>query len=269
MTRRRSRARFHRARTRTVARTARGARTLFLLCLTVGCSDPTGLDSCPDAGAIALEGRNCLLFEDDGRLDAQREAVVEVVRQTLSAVRELLPIEDVTIRIGPGPAFLIPEIGLGGRANGTADVQIMIDPDHPLLERAVSSELFPLLAHELHHIARHRQFGPSANLLEAMVLEGLADHFSIEVAKVDAPIWAVAITGTELEHWVDQAGGVWLNADYDFARWFFGSDPTVPRWTGYAVGFELVDRYLRSHPLARASQLAGEPATAFVPVDSR
>jgi hypothetical protein len=49
------------------------------------------------------------------------------------------------------------------------------------------------------------------------------------------------------------------------ADWFFGTDPSIPRWTGYAVGFELVRAYLDANPGRRASALVGEPATSFVP----
>jgi hypothetical protein len=236
-----------------------------VLILGTGCSDPAGPQVCRGGADIQLDAGNCLTFQDEGRLTAQHVAIEQVVRETLVAVRQLLPITGVSIRISSGPAYIIPEIGLGGRTNGTSDVQISVDPLYTSLARAVDSDLFPLLAHELHHIARHRQFGLSSNLLEAMVMEGLADHFSIEVASVDPPPWAVALTPTEIDHWIEQARPGWLNGEYDHDRWFFGVDPTIPRWAGYSVGFDMVDRYLDTHPTARPSQLAGEPALTFIP----
>jgi hypothetical protein len=35
--------------------------------------------------------------------------------------------------------------------------------------------------------------------------------------------------------------------------WFFGANPTLPRWTGYRLGFRLVETYQTAHPGATAA----------------
>ena len=55
------------------------------------------------------------------------------------------------------------------------------------------------------------------------------------------------------------------SGSYSHAEWFFGTTPGTPRWTGYAVGFELVRAYLEAEPTRRASALVDEPAASFVP----
>lgn len=230
-----------------------------------GCSEPTGPEGCRTGAAIPLEEGSCLLFEEGGRLSEQRDEIEAVVRATLASVGDLIAVSGVGIRITAGPAYLIPEIGLGGRTNGTEEVVIAVDPEFADLDRTISEALFPLLAHELHHIARHREAGFSANLFEAMVMEGLADHFSIEVAGGDPPPWSVALTSEELEVWIEEAEEDWLAGPYNHDAWFFGASSEIPRWAGYSIGFDLVERYLEAHPSVRPSHLTGEAASTFLP----
>jgi hypothetical protein len=238
---------------------------LAIALFAASCSDATAPERCRRDASIELGEGSCLEFDDDDQLRDRRALIEQIVRETFDVVSPLIGVADVAIEIGTDAASIIPEIGLGGRANGTDVVRIAIDPLHPSLDASLNTALLPLLAHELHHIARHREYGFSSNLFEAMVLEGLADHFSIEVAGIDPPIWALALRPSELDNWIGQADAVWLNAGYDHDKWFFGSNPPPPRWAGYSIGFELVRRYLMDHPSARPSTLTGEPSSSFAP----
>jgi uncharacterized protein YjaZ len=64
---------------------------------------------------------------------------------------------------------------------------------------------------------------------------------------------------------METAGMLWNEPSYDHNAWFFGTDPDIPRWAGYAIGFELVKNYLSKHPGTLPSTLWNEPATAFMP----
>lgn len=234
------------------------------LILALGCSDPAGPEACGDGDAIPLEGGSCLVFQDGGLLDVHRAEIEQTVRQTITAVRALMPLDEVSIRILAGTATVIPEIGIGGRAFGTEDVQIVLNPESPNLEASLPTELFSLIAHELHHTMRQRTVGYGADLLGAMISEGLADHFSIEVAGVDPPLWSTALSETELEVWKVRAQEEWFNRNYNHDAWFFGAGGEIPRWAGYTIGFQLVEEFLAAHPDQRASTLFDEAAQAFV-----
>jgi hypothetical protein len=223
-------------------------------------SDPAGLDR----DAVALEGGSALVFEDGGRLDPHRSTIERVVRESVTAVRPLIAVDGVTIRISAGTSFVIPEIGIGGRTNGARDIQIAVDPGSDVMPRSLTTELFPLLAHEMHHAMRFRTVGYGDSLLEAMVSEGLADQFSIEAAGVDPPIWSKALSGDELALWSARARELWLESPYDHDAWFFGTRE-IPRWAGYSIGFELTRRFLLANPSRRPSELASEPAVSFIP----
>ena len=68
-----------------------------------------------------------------------------------------------------------------------------VDVDHEHFEWALERELFRTLAHELHHVARRRASALGHTLIDALVSDGLADHFSIEVTGMEPGPWAVAL----------------------------------------------------------------------------
>ena len=221
--------------------------------------------SCDGAGAIPLEAGHCLVFENEGQMQTHRSLIEQVVGQTVSSVNERMPIEDVRIRVVVDPAQVIPELGLSGYNPGPKEVILYFDPGSPLLPQSLTTDLAPVLAHELHHAKRRRTAGYGSTLLEAAVSEGLADHFAMEVMGTGPSLWANALTGDSLETWMARAGETWMDRPYDHAGWFVGADPAIPRWTGYAIGFEIVRRYLAADSTRSASRLAGEPAASFLP----
>ncbi len=98
-------------------------------------------------------------------------------------------------------------------------------------------------------------------LFDALVNEGLADHFAIEVTGVEAPPWAVALEPEQAATMAARAREGYDNAGYNHWAWFFGNDELgIPRWTGYSLGFQLVADYLDRHPGTTASSLATAPS---------
>ena len=153
---------------------------------------------------------------------------------------------------------------MGGFNPSSDEVRLYADSSWPDLAAVLRSELLPQLAHEIHHAMRRRAVGYGSTLLQAAVTEGLADHFSLEVSGATERPWAVALTAAQLTIWIPEVEAR-ASGEYNHAEWFFGTNPSIPRWTGYAVGFELVRAYLNQDPGRRASALVGEPANSFVP----
>ena len=172
-----------------------------------------------------------------------------------------VPLTALTVRVRPRAA--IPEIGVGGFTSlGTGDVTISVDPRRPDLDEGLQLWLPRTVAHELHHAERIVD-GPGygETLTEAIVTEGLADAFTVEVIpETPAAPWTRALGPGEVCRWWARAQTI---GRYDHARWFFGSGE-VPRWTGYSIGFSLVRAYLRRHPSATAADLAAVPAQRII-----
>jgi uncharacterized protein YjaZ len=231
----------------------------------MACSSPSSNDPPPDPQAIGLEGGSRLVFQDGGALVTHRDLIVAEVQETVSAVRRLIDLDGVTIRLQAGTESVIREIGMGGRTTGPGEIVLVLDPASSVLPSSLPAELFPLRAHELHHVARFRTVGYGSNLLEAMVSEGLADHFSIEVAGIDPPIWSTALSAEDLEIWSERAKEQWYESRYDHQAWFFGTGGQIPRWAGYSMGFAMTQAFLVAHPDRKPSRLFSEPASSFVP----
>lgn len=226
-----------------------------------GCSSATAAEMC-DAG-IQLAGGNCLVFEDGGALGAKRVAIETTIVDATERVNAVMPITGVTIRVRANPAGVIGELGLGGFAPSGREVLLSFDPASPMLPDALDSDLAPMVAHELHHARRWQTVGYGGTLRAAMVSEGLADHFSIEVFGIAKPMWSEALDSAGIESMLDRAEPTW-DGPYDHATWFYGTTSSIPRWSGYTVGFELVQRYLAAESSRRASRLYDTEARSFV-----
>jgi predicted Zn-dependent protease DUF2268 len=136
----------------------------------------------------------------------------------------------------------IPEVGVGGvTAPKGGDVFLWIDGTPPGgLRHALKTRIPQALAHELHHSSRIRT-GPGygKTLGEALISEGLAEHFVDEVFPATPPRpWDRALSKAEERSLWRQAEPV-LWRTYDQNTWFFGGYK-VPRWTGYTLGYRIV-----------------------------
>jgi uncharacterized protein YjaZ len=197
-----------------------------------------------------------------GLSEAHRAEVAIQVRATFDRAASYVALQPVHIVVDTDLGNVIPEVGIGGFSPSATRVTISIDPMRADLDAVIQRALPPMLAHELHHAARHATVGYGATLLEAAVSEGLADHFSAELYGGPPPPWAIALGGQELAVWTETLLAEPPGA-YDHAKWFYGTGGTVPRWTGYAVGYGLVGAFLDLNPSALPSRLVDEPASSF------
>ncbi len=226
-----------------------------------------GVCSCADgvtAPSTSSEANVIRIVDPTGAL-GETLALREMLAATLTRVTEQLPLSGVTVTVTADAARAIGGYGVGGFAPDARTVSIYIDPGFPEIRALWPARLPAVLAHELHHAKRWRGPGYGRTLLEAMVSEGLADRFSIELLGVAPPPWVVAFPREETSAYLDLARPEFDSTAYDHNRWFFTAGPQLPRWTGYTLGFRLVEDYLASHPGSTAAALAHTPASAFRP----
>lgn len=161
----------------------------------------------------------------------------------------------VTIRVSVDASQAIPGIDVGGytRPNGDVDIFIVAYPVD--LRQRLTTWLPKTVAHELHHSSRIRTgpgYGPS--LADALVAEGLADRFADTVFPKTPPApWDHALTlSQERTFWKRAQQNLYEPFGYDHTTWFYEGGEE-PRWTGYTLGYNLVEPYLRDHPSKRAA----------------
>src|SRR5574337_69887 len=134
------------------------------------------------------------VLDASGELTPYAAFLTSCTRNIGAAVRRRLPLQDVDIVYFVNPAETIPEIGgIGGFTPDAHTIFVSVNPHHPKFKVALKRELGQQLAHELHHCVRWRNPGYGKTLFEAMVSEGLADHFSMELTGTSAPPWSHAL----------------------------------------------------------------------------
>ena len=167
------------------------------------------------------------------------------------------------VTVNSNPSRLVPGWGLGGFTQNGTSVEIAIDASSS--EATVEERLPPLAAHEFHHAARFRSPGYGRTLLQAMVSEGLADHYAAELTGRPLPPWVLALSGDEIDEWIERARPEFDSTGYDHSAWFFGRGAAIPVWAGYAIGFRLVSDYQAAHSGATAASLVNLGADSFRP----
>jgi uncharacterized protein YjaZ len=214
--------------------------------------------------AAVRPGSLAIVFEDrEATLRSHETTLRSTLADTHAKVARLLPVGDVLVTVIPDAARTVERLGVGGHAAGPGDVRIAIDPAlvaQPSLRR----NLAYTLAHELHHSVRWRRPGFGTTLFETMITEGLADHFCRELLRDDGalPPWIDAFPRERTEEMLERARPEFDRADYDRGAWFFGT-AALPRWTGYTLGFRIVEAYRSAHPGVAAAQLVAMPADVF------
>jgi uncharacterized protein YjaZ len=149
----------------------------------------------------------------------------------------------------------------GGSSNNRVD--IYFDPQNPNFNVTF---MLHSLAHELQHVVRLRMPQWHLTLLECMITEGLSDHFMIEVFNCEKPICSQALSEDQIKQYMllvkpvlrinHESWNAEFNENY-FIPWMFGrnGDNPIPGWTGYTLGWRIVENYLKVHPEIRASSL--------------
>ena len=213
--------------------------------------------------SIDLGFNSRLVFEDNKLLLNHKNLIEAKAREAVGLVNAKMLTENITIRIRVSSTNVIPEIGIGGYNPNPNEIILSIDPNFSDIEQSLRNELGPTIAHEMHHAKRRRTVGYGSSLLQAMITEGMADSFSMEVYKINPPIWSTVLTASELENWIQTARVNWNETPYNHNEWFFGISE-IPRWTGYAIGFKLVQDYLIRNPSIEPSDIVNEPASSLV-----
>ncbi len=204
------------------------------------------------------------ILNEGGRLAHYSPVITSGFEIGVKDVREKLAITGVDVVVADNPASAIPETGVGGFAPTGHIVYINIDPNFIGLEQVLEAEIKSTLAHELHHCARFQSVGYGKTLLEALVSEGLADHFDMEINGGAPKPWSIAVQGEELRQLTERAKQEFTNKKYHHDQWFFGSEKeSIPRWAGYSIGFHIIGEYI-SKTGKQSSTLVSVTATDVV-----
>jgi uncharacterized protein YjaZ len=183
------------------------------------------------------------------------------LRQCLTETHEkasgLMPLQPLDVVVQSGKRVIL-EKGHLGYASEPGVIFVTVDPDNPALRANADASLERMFAHELHHAARWDGPGYGSFLGEALVSEGLAGHFALELFGGSPEPWE-QLPESEVRAYAALAARDWDSSDYNHEAWFLGCGD-LPRWLGYSLGFRLTGRFLSDNPHSRASSLVAVAA---------
>lgn len=141
-----------------------------------------------------------------------------------------------------------------GQAPAPGVIDIALTPD-----RFDTAAFTRVLIRQMAHLVRWQGPGYGRSLGEALVSEGLAGHFALQVMGGQAEGWdSVRPAAGALR----QAMNEWARRDYDHPRWFMGRGD-LRKGTGHGLGHRIIAEHLAASPHDTAASLAGAPAEPF------
>jgi len=205
------------------------------------------------------------LLNANGQFDGLEEVIETTFSETIQKIISVIPIDYVDVIVSDYPRNIIPNYGLGGTAWTPYRAELNIDPKFPNIKEQIKKNFPQTIAHELHHCMRMKCLGHTETLLDALIQDGLADQFAVEITGLGPEAWSTAIYGDKLEELLNKAEKEFGNSNYDHSKWFFSHDKgEIPHWTGYSLGYYLVGEYLKNHPDSKASTLYATKAEDFI-----
>ena len=191
-------------------------------------------------------------------LEAWKDAIQELaaadiagaIEEALTKAAPLLPADPITFcifAIHPGDSFAIERMGgVRGFAGLGKIIYLRAYPVEGWLER-----LRYTATHEYHHAVWQQRFPNGYDdfqLTDYLIFEGRADNFA-KMLYPDPPApWTEALTPAEEREQWEAVQPHLKRPDLDFQRQvMFGNDNYL-LWTGYTIGFNIVQAFLEKHP---------------------
>ncbi len=208
---------------------------------------------------------NIIVLTASGRLEKYKDRIIKTAKESVKIIGKKISLPDVDVVFYDNPSNTIPHLGISAFTNNANLVLVSLNPDFKQFKKTIGKEIIRILAHEFHHCARLKGAGYGNTLFEAMISEGLADHFELEVTGKKPQAWDTTLTAKQLINMKKKAAKEFNIKGYNHAERFFGSNERkIPKWAGYAIGFNLVGEYLKSNPGKKQSQLFTMKAEEFV-----
>ncbi len=188
-----------------------------------------------------------------------------IIEQHIEELKNMFGVDDVFVEIQEDPTKVIPETGAGGYTPDSHQIFFYYDSTNLNFKENIANEVKSTITHEFHHVIRNRTYNwKEDTLLGAMITEGLADHFDIEINNTNIKPWSKALNQEELDLMIKKSQEELYSKTYNHIDWFFGSqERNIPKWTGYSIGFKLVEDYIKKTN-KKPSELVGEPAENFL-----
>jgi len=199
-----------------------------------------------------------------------------IAEEALSRCGSILSRPDLNARVflfpgdGESRALVNQMSGVNGFSLGSQAMIIFLWPTENWEDR-----LSYTIAHEYVHLVRNLLYPRSPQggqlvytktqtpetLMDAMVAEGIADHFALSLFPTPCPPWTAKFEPDLSQRlWPRVRRRLDVSDMNEIRRFLFGDGDRVPTWTGYKYGYQIVAGYLQKNPKARPVNLVGLPS---------
>ena len=176
-----------------------------------------------------------------------RDALEEQTRARLTALHACYAYESIEVCYETFHAQN-PHMLVSAAADDTERITVRINTYEVNEPELLRHTIPQTLTHEFHHFIRWRYI-TQFHLAELMVLEGLANHFMMEILGCEKPRYLRPVPDEQLHALLPLIRAELFNANFDMRLWQRGdSSRGVPHAFGYSLGFVLVQRYFARHP---------------------
>jgi hypothetical protein len=205
------------------------------------------------------------ILETNNPLSLVRSTLIEVFDKLAGKIVAATESVETDVVVRHSPSHTIPELGISGQYTKEARcIDIYVDIEHPNLLAHFKDEVSRTFVHEYMHVVREQYVvWENGTLLDSLIAEGLTQSFELEMLpQVPPSIYATALTEIELESAWNKAKTILDQRGYENDEWFYGND-TIKRWSGYSLGFKLVQDKIESSG-KKASELYTLPSVEFL-----
>jgi uncharacterized protein YjaZ len=194
------------------------------------------------------------------KLTPHRSWILDGFHDVFAKASDLCSIAPIDVVVSAA-GWVAPNKGHMGACYLPGIINITIDTDNAAFLQNTNHSLERMFAHELHHAMRWDGPGYGETLGEALISEGLAGQFVLQLFGGEPEPWE-ALDAVVLRDYMPSVLNDWHKRDYDHDAWFFGTKD-MPKWLGYSLGFAAVGNYLTAKKKSSAASLAHADAAIF------
>ncbi len=187
----------------------------------------------------------------------------QVTELTLKKLIKIINVDDFQISIESFSSD-DPYWNISGAADEPHKIWLKLNVSCLNFEDIITIHLSNAIAHEFHHLARKEAIN-DWNLLELLVMEGLALHFVMDIFDAEKTSLTQDISDEDIFSLKNEIDLDLFDESFNHKFWQNKTERKVPTLFVYRFGYRIVKEYLIKNPEKNAILLYKEPATSFLP----
>lgn len=193
-----------------------------------------------------------------------KKEIRDIIKDSVEKCRVYANVPPLNIFIFPtqDPRVLKSMEGVNGFTPYKGTIHIYINPN---ARNEWQKHLISTVIHEIAHVLSREQFEWNT-ILDSLIFEGLAEHFREQVSGGKKMPWTVAITKKDARHIIKklEEKKILQTTDDEFYMDLFFGGKKFKKWSGYTVGYFIIETVLRSKKYKVIDLLRRTPTMIFM-----